>query len=164
MHPSRNLIWTRSLLKVGFYLFHWDPNAVKVESYLKQSQKCTINYFSLFPCSLCSSCCIQGFMKVTLCIYTLGYNGMWSGGLCCTVQYEKGFIGTIPIWIAISFIYTCTGAHNPYVLGTQGRNYDMYLGLEIRYESEIWTIVTSMNRAFKWCQFCCGLNFDPNRE
>ena len=37
----------------------------------------------------------------------------------------------------------------------------MYLGLGMRYESEIWTIVISMNRAFKWCQFCCRLNFDP---
>ena len=37
----------------------------------------------------------------------------------------------------------------------------MYLGLGMRYESELWAIVISMNRAFKRCQFCCGLNFDP---
>ena len=84
---------------------------------------------------------------------------MWSGGLCCTAQYEKCFIGTIPIWIFHSY----TGVHNPYlhVLGTHGRNYDMYLGLGMRYEVEICTIVISMNRAFNWCPFCCRLNFDP---
>ena len=67
-------------------------------------------------------------------------------------------------YLNTSFIYTCTGAHNPYphlCTGYTGRNYDMYLGLGMRYESEIWTIVISMNRAFKWCQFCCGLNFNP---
>ena len=88
------------------------------------------------------------------------YNEMWSGGLCCTVQYEKGFIGTIPIWIFHSY----TGVHNPYLhlcMGTQGRNYDTYLGLGMRYEDEIFTILISMNETFKWCPFYCRLNFDP---
>jgi len=36
-----------------------------------------------------------------------------------------------------------------HVLGTHGRNYDMYLGLGMRYKVEIRTIMISMNRAFK---------------
>ena len=39
--------------------------------------------------------------------------------------------------------------------------YARYLGLGMRYEAGICTIVISMNRAFKWCPFCCKLNFDP---
>jgi len=39
--------------------------------------------------------------------------------------------------------------------------YIWYLGLGMRYEAGICTIVISMNRAFSWCSFCCRLNFDP---
>ena len=36
-----------------------------------------------------------------------------------------------------------------------------YLGLGMTYRAGICTIVISMNGTFKWCQFCCRLNFDP---
>jgi len=39
--------------------------------------------------------------------------------------------------------------------------YARYLGLGMRYGAGICTIVISMNGAFKWCPFCCKLNFDP---
>ena len=41
------------------------------------------------------------------------------------------------------------------------KNYASYLGLGMRYEAGICTIVISMNGAFKKCPFCCRLNFDP---
>jgi len=75
--------------------------------------------------------------------------------LCCTVQYEKGFIGTIPIihihmyWGSQSLFPFMYWVHREELNASWGRNYDMYLGLGMRYESEIWTIVISMNRAFK---------------
>ena len=127
MHPSRNLIWTRSLLKVGFYLFHWDPNAVKVEFYLKQLLKLNSPYFL---CSLCSSCCIQCFMKVTLYIYALQWHVKWRIMLYGSVR--KGLHWHNP-YLNIAFIYTCTVTHNPYshsCTGYTGRNY-MYLGVGI---------------------------------
>ena len=37
--------------------------------------------------------------------------------------------------------------------------YASYLGLGMRYEAGICTIVISMNGAFKKCPFCCRLNF-----
>ena len=109
-------------------------------------------------------------MIVTLCIYALQWHVKWRIMLYCSVR--KGLHWHNP-YLNISFIYTCTGAHNPYshsCTGYTGRNYMYlgvgimicsYLGLGMRYESESWTIVISMNRVFKWCQFCCGLNFDP---
>jgi len=39
--------------------------------------------------------------------------------------------------------------------------YARYPGLGMRYGAEICTIVISMNGAFKWCPFSCGLNFGP---
>jgi len=43
-----------------------------------------------------------------------------------------------------------------HVLGTQGRNYDMYLRLGMRYEAGIYTIVISMNRASNDVNFAVG--------
>ena len=40
-------------------------------------------------------------------------------------------------------------------------HYARYLGLGMRYGAGICTILISMNGAFKWCPFCCRLNFDP---
>ena len=39
--------------------------------------------------------------------------------------------------------------------------YARYLGLGMRYGGGICTIVISINGMFKWCPFCCRLNFDP---
>ena len=38
---------------------------------------------------------------------------------------------------------------------------EWYLGLGMRYEAGICTIVISMNGAFQLCPLCCRLNFDP---
>ena len=35
-----------------------------------------------------------------------------------------------------------------------------YLGVGMRYEDGICTIVISTTEAFKWCPFCCRLNFN----
>jgi len=97
-------------------------------------------------------------MKVTLYIYALQWCevedyavefSMKSASLAQFLsEYFIHILGfTIPIFI--------------HVLGTHGRNYDMYLGLGMRYEVEICTIVISVHRAFKWCPFHCRLNFDP---
>ena len=86
---------------------------------------------------------------------------MWSGGLCCTVQYEKASLAQS---LSEYFIHIrMYWVHREELYVSRGRNYMIcsYLRLGMRYESEIWNIVISMNRAFKWCQFCCELNFDP---
>ena len=59
-----------------------------------------------------------------------------------------------------------TGVHNPYLHScTWGRNYDTSLGLGMRYKDAIRTIVISMNRAFKWRQFCfIGWSLPQNCE
>ena len=72
-------------------------------------------------------------MKVTLCIYALLWHVKWRIMLYCSVW--KGLHWHNP-YLNISFIYTCTGAHNPYshsCTGYTGRNY-MYFGLGMRYE------------------------------
>jgi len=86
---------------------------------------------------------------------------MWSGGLRCTVQYEKVLHWHNPYLNYFIHILGFTIPIFIHVLGTHGRNYDMYLGLGMRYEVEIRTIVISMNRAFKWCPFRCRLDLDP---
>ena len=45
--------------------------------------------------------------------------------------------------------------------GNEQTNITRYLGLGMRYEAGICTIVISMNGACQLCPFCCRLNFDP---
>ena len=123
MHPSRNLIWTRSLLKVGFYLFHWDPNAVKVESYLKQSQKCTKNLFSLFP--------LFSLIFLLYPVFHESHAVYLCTTMACEVEDYAVLFSTKRASLAQSlseyFTHICT-----HVLGLTitGRNY-MYLGVGI---------------------------------
>ena len=126
--------------------------------YLSSHKNVLKIYSSYFLCSFCSSCCIQYLMTVTLYIYTLQWDWKWGIMLYCSVQKELHWhIRTIPFWIFQPY----TGVHNHMYWATQGRNSDIYIRLGMRYEAEICTILISMNRAFKRCQFCCRLNFDP---
>ena len=45
--------------------------------------------------------------------------------------------------------------------GTWGRNYDTYLELEWDMKMRFAPLWSAWIRAFKWCSFCCRLNFDP---
>jgi len=113
-------------------------------------------------------------MKVTLCIYALQWHVKWNpylnkGTLIFPISsipsvksLSEYFIHIHMYWGSQSLFPFMYWVHREELYVSRARNYDMYLGLGMRYESEIWTIVISINRAFKWCQFCCGLNFDPN--
>ena len=67
-------------------------------TYLSSHKSVLKIYSPYFLCSLCSSCASWKSHCVSM-----HYNEMWSGGLCCSVQYEKGFTGKIPIWIFHSY-------------------------------------------------------------
>ena len=135
MHPSRNLVWTRSLLKVGFYLFHWDPNAVKVESYLKQSQNCTKKlilptvfplfslFFLLYPVFHDSH---TVYLCTTMACEVEDYAVMFSTKRASLAQsLSEYFIHIHMYWGSQSLFPFMYWVHREELYVSRGRNYDM---------------------------------------
>jgi len=86
-------------------------------------------------------------MKVILCIYALQWHVKWRIMLYCSVRkgheprmaqsLSEYFINIHMYWGSQSLFPFMYWVHREELYVSRGRNYDMYLGLGMRYESEI---------------------------
>ena len=145
---------------VCLYVSMWRERKNWVLSYLfKQSHKCTQKFILPISSVLSVLPVVSSVSWKSHCISTHYNDVKWRIMLYSSVWKVLHWHNP---YLNISFIYWGSQSLSSFMYcGTWGRNHDTYLRLGMRYEDVICTIVISMNRAFKWCPFCCRLNFDP---